>query len=316
MMIPLLFLTLGFILLIKGADWFVDGSASVAKRFRLSPFLIGLTIVALGTSAPELFINIFASLNQKPDIALGNILGSNIANLLFILGISATLAPLTIKPRIVRGELLLSAFAIVIVVLLAIPERFSPSSYLLTRVDGLLLIVFFLFFLFRLFSHQEGSEGSTSVLRTFSIPASLLRIGGGLTGLILGGHWIVQNAVLLASSFRLSEAVIALTIVALGTSLPELATSAMAAYKHQPDIAIGNIIGSNIFNLFWVLGVSALIHPLPLSAPFLIDSAVLFVASILLFVFLWIGKRHVLQRWQGIALVLIYIFYIISLILR
>lgn len=305
---------IGFVLLIYGANFLIDGSSAIAKRLKITELVIGLTLVAFGTSAPELFVNILASVKKEADIAIGNILGSNIANIFLILGISSIIYPLTLRKSTIRKEIPLSMLAAIVFVLLAN----GGNSFLgLTRADGLILIVFFLFFIYYAFTISKDKNETFSVtIHTHSLARSLILIILGLVGLLIGGNLVVQNTVLVASTLGISEAVIALTIIAVGTSLPELVTSVVAAYKKRPDIAVGNIVGSNIFNIFWVLGISSIINPLPFSRVLFFDAGVVILATLLLFVAMFIGKKHLLERWQGIIFVLLYIIYIISLVLR
>lgn len=309
----------GFFILIKGADLLVGGSASIAKKLKIPSIVIGLTIVSFGTSAPEFIVNIFASINGNTEIAIGNILGSNIANILLILGISAIIYPLVTKKNTVYKEIPLSLLAACLVGVMANDFLIDKVSYSgLTRTDGIALLAFFIIFLYYTFGISKitgeaedvpGEKNLTYLKATFFIIA-------GLTGLIFGGKWIVEGAVKMAEYFNVSEALIGLTIVAIGTSLPELATSAVAAYKKQTDIAIGNVVGSNIFNIFWILGVSSLIRPLPFSSSNNPDILMTILASAVLFGIMFIGKKHTIERWQGGMMVAIYIGYIVFLILK
>ncbi|MFH1890980.1 MAG: calcium/sodium antiporter [Candidatus Kuenenbacteria bacterium] len=308
----------GFVILIKGAGWLVDGASSVAKKFGISTLVIGLTVVSFGTSAPELIVNILASIKGSSDIAIGNILGSNIANILLILGVAAAIFPLTVKRGTVWKEIPLALLAVIVVALMANDILIEGSGWSgLTRIDGFMLLAFFLIFLYYAFetSKVSGSSGETKI-KIHPLPASLGMIVGGLIGLTLGGKWVVDGAVAIAQTFNISEALIGLTIVAIGTSLPELATSAIAAYKRNADIAVGNVVGSNIFNMFWILGLSATIRPLPFSAALNTDVLVTMVATILLFMVMFIGKKHTLERWQGFLFVTLYFIYIAYLIYR
>jgi len=306
----------GFVLLIKGADLLVEGASSIAKKLGISALVIGLTIVAFGTSMPELIVNIFASIQGNTDIAIGNILGSNIANILLILGISAVIYPLAVKRGTVWKEIPLCLLAIVVAGLMANDALIDGNNFSsLARIDGLILIAFFAIFLYYTFGisrTEETDEGAVIKER------SLLKASGmvitGLVCLVLGGKWIVDSAVAIATSLGVSQAILGLTVVAVGTSLPELATSAVAAYKKNPDIAIGNVVGSNIFNVFWILGISAVISPLPFSAMLMRDVMVTIGATLLLFVFMFIGKKHILERWQGVCFILAYILYIVVIV--
>ena len=284
-MVEYILLVAGFVLLIKGADVLVDGASSFAKKFGISSLVIGLTIVAFGTSAPELIVNLFASIQGNTDIAIGNILGSNIANILLILGISAVIYPLAIQKGTVFKEIPLSLLAIIVVAIMANDILVDNRSFSeLTRIDGLVLISFFIIFLYYTFgiSKAEG-ENTSNNIKDRSIIKSVLMAIGGLIALTIGGKWVVDSAMEIALNIGISQAVIGLTVVAIGTSLPELATSAVAAYKKNTDIAVGNIVGSNIFNIFWILGISAIINPLPFSSLLMRDVIATVIATVLLF---------------------------------
>lgn len=302
----------GFFILIKGADLLVDGASSIAKKLKVSALVIGLTIVSFGTSAPEFVVNIFASAQGNSDIAIGNILGSNIANILLILGVSAAIFPLASKKSTVWKEIPLCLLAALLVGAMANDVLFDGATFSgLTRIDGFVLISFFIIFLYYTFGIAKVSnDANTDKIKEMDTWRSVVYIALGLAGLVLGGQWIVDGAVKIAGIFGISEALIGLTVVAIGTSLPELATSAIAAYKKQPDIAIGNVVGSNIFNVFWILGASSLIRPLPFSPASNPDIVMTIFASLLLFAVMFIGKKHIIDRWQGIVMVALYVLYI------
>jgi cation:H+ antiporter len=314
----ILFLALGFIILIKGADWLVEGAASLARRFRVSDLVIGLTVVAFGTSTPELFVNIFASFQGNAEIAIGNILGSNIFNIFFILGISSLIYPLSVTKGTVRKEIPFGLFAAVVLGALANDAFFDKMNHpALSRIDGFVFLVFFGIFMYYIANiAKDTGYSQQSGVKNISLVKSILMIAGGLMGLVLGGKLVENSAVSMASQFGVSQSFIGLTMVAVGTSMPELATSAVAAYKKNSDIAVGNIIGSNIFNIFFVLGISALIKPLPIAGQVNADILVLIGASSLLFFFMFTGKRRILDRWEGGAFLILYIGYIIFLINR
>lgn len=316
MLVYFLFI-IGFVILIKGADLLVDGAASVAKRLQISNIVIGLTVVSFGTSAPELIVNIFASLQGDSELAIGNIVGSNIANILLILGISAVIFPLVTKENTVWKEIPLSLLAAILLGVMANDMRIDGTEYSgLTRTDGISLLGFFIVFLYYSFgiskitSDDEGAE-----IKYLGAWRSAIFIFLGLAGLVFGGKWIVDGAVKIAEGFNVSQSLIGLTVVAIGTSLPELATSAMAAYKRQTDIAIGNVVGSNIFNIFWILGVSSLINPLPFSRSSDMDILMNILSSLILFAIMFIGRRHTVERWQGLLMVVLYFSYIIYLVI-
>lgn len=315
-MLTYVLFVIGFVILIKGADLLVDGAASVAKKFNISSIVIGLTIVAFGTSAPEFVVNIFASIKGNSEIAIGNILGSNIVNIFFILGIAAVIHPIVAKENTAWKEIPLSLLAAILIGVLANDVLIDGGTFSgLTRIDGIVFISFFIIFMYYTFgiSKVTGDEENIEIKLLSSGKAALF-ILGGLAGLIVGGKWIVDGAVKIAELFDVSQSLIGLTVVAIGTSLPELATSAVAAYKKQADIAIGNVIGSNIFNTFWILGVSAVIRPLPFLRASNPDILMNIFASTLLFAILFIGKRHIVERWQGYLMIAIYIAYIVFLV--
>jgi cation:H+ antiporter len=311
-------LILGFVFLIKGADLLVKGASSIARKLKVSDLVIGLTIVAFGTSAPELFVNVSASLQNNAEIAIGNILGSNIANILLILGVSAIIYPLTVQSNTVYKEIPFSLLAALILGILANDQLIDhKGNSALTRSDGLVLIGFFIIFLYYVFGiAQESESKATEDFEQLSNLKATAYIITGLTGLVLGGSWIINGAVEIAGKFGVSEYLIGLTVVAVGTSLPELATSAVAAYRKNTDIAIGNVVGSSIFNIFWILGISAVITPLPFQTSGNPDIVMTIISSILLFVFLFIGKNHVLKKWQGVLFLMFYIAYLVFVILR
>lgn len=316
-MLTYLLFVAGFFLLLKGADLLVDGSASFAKKLKISSIVIGLTIVAFGTSAPEFIVNIFASAKGNTEIAIGNILGSNIANILLILGIASIIYPITAKRNTVLKEIPFSLLAALLVGICANDILFDNANFsAITRIDGLVFLAFFIIFLYYTFGITKSKEdvASTNAVKDYSYAKSASFIMLGLLGLVIGGKWVVDGAVEIAKSFNVSQSLIGLTIVAVGTSLPELATSAVAAYKKQSDIAIGNVVGSNIFNIFWILGVSALIRPLPFNPKSNIDILMTVSASLILFLAMYIGKKHIIERWQGALMVIIYFGYIVFLI--
>jgi cation:H+ antiporter len=328
-MTSLLYLLAGFPLLIKGADWLVGGASALAKRFGVPQLVIGLTIVAFGTSAPELVVSITSALQGNTEIALGNVVGSNIANILFILGICAIIRPLTVQKGTTWKEIPFSLLAMLMAGVLVADGLIDGASFsAIMRADGLVLLGLFAVFFYYTFGltksvpekeankaaqKKRGKEPKEKQMSGLVMGLSII---GGLVGLVIGGKLVVDGAVSLATALGVSSTLIGLTIVAVGTSLPELATSAVAAYRGNSDIAIGNVVGSNIFNIFWILGVTALIRPLPLPPGGLVDVAVGIAATIVLFVSMFLGKRHTLDRWQGVIFVALYIGYVLYLIFR
>ncbi|MDD4995643.1 MAG: calcium/sodium antiporter [Patescibacteria group bacterium] len=317
MLFNLFVLIAGLAILIKSADWLVDGSSSIAKKLGVPCIVIGLTVVAFGTSVPELVVNILSSFKGATDLAIGNIIGSNIANIILILGITAIFYPLAINSGTTWKEIPLSLLAAILVFILANDTLIDGTGEsVLSHIDGLVLLSFFLIFLYYTYSISRSRTDSKDNIKTYRGWLSLIMICGGIAGLALGGKLAVDSAIKLAEIAGLSQAFIGLTIVAVGTSLPELAASAVAAYKKNPDIAVGNIVGSNIFNIFWILGVSSIIRPLPLTPGMNSSIIVAALATILLFSFMFIGKRHILERWQGVGFLICYAGYLLFLISR
>jgi cation:H+ antiporter len=318
-MLPYILLIIGFVFLIKGADFLVKGASSMARQFNISDLAIGLTVVAFGTSAPELFVNIVAGVKGTTDIAIGNILGSNIANVFLILGISAVIYPLAVSKGTVWKEIPFSLLAAVVLAFLANDRIIDNQNHsVLSRSDGLILLSFFVIFLYysTTIAFEIKGIGDHVPATAHGTMKSIGMVIVGLAALVVGGEWIVNGAVHMALKMGLSQSTVGLTVVAVGTSLPELATSAVAAYRKNVDIAVGNIVGSNIFNIFFILGISAIIHPLPFASANNIDLGMVILASLILFVFMFTGKKRSLDRWEGIVCICIYVSYIIFLIYR
>ena len=320
MLVYILFVV-GFVLLIKGADWLVSGSASVAKKYNISDLVIGLTIVSMGTSMPELIVNILASTSGASEIAIGNVVGSNIANILLILGVAAFVYPLTVKESTVMSQIPFSIIAILLVAFAANAPIFNPDySLMISRLDGVVFILFFA--LFMVYIIKLAREGRADMIeeapdKVLPMGKSILFILLGMVGLFLGGKWVVDGAIKIAEQFGLSQNLIGLTIVAIGTSLPELVTSAMAAYRKNTDIAVANVIGSNIFNLLWVLGISAMISPMKYDPVVNADIIVLLVATCLIIFSLMTGRaKNQIGKPTGIFFLACYIAYTAFLIYR
>ena len=289
-MLSMFFLIIGFVFLIQGAKFLVDGASSLARRLKVSDLVIGLTVVAFGTSAPELSVNILAALKGTTDIAVGNIIGSNICNIFLILGVSSIIYPLTVPKGTVWKEIPLSLLAVILLAILANDQFIDNQKFsILTRIDGLVLLSFFVIFLYYSFSIAQkiaGMEGHVSSKHK-GIFQSVSLIVLGLLGLTLGGKWVVDGAVFIAQKFNVSTTLLGLTVVAVGTSLPELATSVVAALKKNPEIAIGNVVGSNIFNIFFILGMTATLRPIPFHGGINFDIGVAIFASLFLFLFMF-----------------------------
>lgn len=313
-----LFLILGFILLIAGAEFLVKGASSVAKRLNIPDLIIGLTIVAFGTSSPELAVNLIASSSGATGMAIGNVIGSNTFNLLVILGLVAFLKPINLQSSLVKIEIPYAVLASVAIIFVAADFFFDGTPGIISKSDGYILLLFFAIFLYYIFlSANKGQikeENSLEKPHKYPLWLSLLMTFGGLGILIWGGDIIVTNATLIAQNWGMSDTVIGLTIVAAGTSLPELATSLIAAFRGNSDIAIGNVVGSNIFNVFLILGVSSAISPLPFATENMTDAVISLLATILVLIFGFTGKGRRIDKVEGGILFTLYIAYIIYLL--
>lgn len=309
-------LIIGFVLLVKGADIFVEGSSAIAKHFKIPAFLIGLTIVAMGTSAPEAAVSITAAVGGQNGIVAGNVLGSNIFNTLAVLGMCALIKPCPVAPKIVKGEYPMSGAITVLFIILALTTLGSPEPLYFSRLDGIILLVAFAAFLMftvkKAFSEDHTNDEDE--IKDLSMGKAVLMVIFGLAGIILGGQFVVNSASAIAASFGISETLIGLTIVAIGTSLPELVTSVAAATKGHTDIAVGNVIGSNIFNLLFVMGLSTTIHPVSIEMESVHDAAILTVITIVTLI-PCIRHKHITRLWGAIMLVL-YAAYMTYIILR
>lgn len=371
----------GFVLVIKGADLLIDGASSLARKFGISSIIIGLTVVAFGTSVPELVINVFSAIQGNTDVALGNIIGSNVANILLILGLTAAIFPLDVKITTAWKEVPFSLFAAFLLFILCNDSLIDGTKEsFLSRGDGIVLFAFFGIFLYYVIEmalrhkdeapilvdidlnnnsddkkimpagnvknkltevknnstetdveeikqtntetskevsgNKETKDGKKSGDKELSGMSIFFYIIGGLIALVFGGKWVVDGAIKIAMKFGMSEFLVSATIVAVGSSLPELVTSLVAAYKKEPDLSVGNIVGSNIFNIFWVLGISAIIRPIPVKIGINMDLIFLMVITLYLFLFMFIGKKYKLERWQGIFFTVLYVFYVIYIIVR
>jgi cation:H+ antiporter len=315
-MVNVLLLLVGFVALIFGADKLVDGASNLAKKMGIPKIVIGLTIVAFGTSAPEFVVNVFAALENSTEMVLGNVIGSNIFNVFGILGICAIIYPLTVQNNTTWIEIPLSLLAAVVVLVVANDVFFdNAAANVITRTDGLILLLFFAIFLvYNITLSQKSDDDSDIETKHYSYLKSASFIVLGLVGLVVGGRLIVDSAVSIAQIFGMSERVIGLTIVSIGTSLPELATSVVAVRKRNLDIAIGNVVGSNIFNIFFILGISTVITTVPVQDASFVDIFLNILASLLLFIFVFTGKGRRLTRWEGFVFLAIYVGYIIYIL--
>ena len=318
MIVDIIFLVVGLTILILGANWLVEGASSAAAKFGISAFTIGLTVVAFGTSMPEFVVNVLASYSGNSGLALGNILGSNIINIFLVVGVAAIIKPIRVQSSTVRVEIPFSLIAAIVILVLANDMLiFGTSANIVSRIDGLILIFMLTVFLYYTFFHAKSDTyAPITEVKNRSSSLSAIMIAGGVAGLYLGGKLIVDSATTIAASFGVSDSLIGLTVVAIGTSLPELVTSAVAAYKGNSDIAIGNVLGSNIFNIFMVLGLSSIISPIDVYSTANIDLLVVCFASIMLFAFALIGPGQKIDRKEGVLFLLIYFGYTAFLLLQ
>jgi cation:H+ antiporter len=311
----ILYIIFGFTLLIFGANWLVNGASSLAKRFQVSDLAIGLTIVAFGTSAPELIVNIIASANDRSDIVLGNIIGSNNFNLFVILGIAGLIYPIRTKSSTAWKEIPISLTAAILVYLLA-NDYFTGGGNDISRLDGVILLLCFFGFLYYVFLQMKKEKILEEVALTKTTVWKIVAlIVIGLTGLVIGGQLVVKNSVAMASAMGISEKTIGLTIVAAGTSLPELVTSVVAAVKRNSDIAIGNVIGSNVFNLFLILGTSSIIAPIAYHTKFNIEIYLLCAGTVILILGMLTGVKRQLDRWEAGILLGVFALYMCYLLI-
>ena len=310
-MLTYILLILGFILLIKGADLFVDGSSSIARLLRIPAAVIGLTIVAFGTSAPELSVSCSAALAGQNEIAISNVLGSNIFNLMVVTGACAAISAIPVNEGILKREF---PFSIVVAALLLIFSLFGFGQLNIGRLEGLTLLVLFVLFVAiqvrdALKSRSENAEDPME-----EVLSPLKSIVFVVIVIIYGGNFVVDSASEIAANFGLSETLIGLTVVAFGTSLPELVTSIVASRKGENDLAIGNVVGSNIFNILMILGISTSIHPVALQLSAVYDCIILMIFSILVLFFCWSKKQ--LSRGEGIFMLILYAIYTVYIIMR
>ena len=316
-MLDTIFLVGGLVLILLGANGLTDGAAAVAKRFKISDLVIGLTIVAFGTSAPELVISVMAALGGSAEMAIGNVVGSNIFNVLAIIGVTAMVMPIKVGEGTMSKEIPLVILSSIVIAFMANDILLDgDSANIISRIDGLVLLGFFLIFLRYTFAiaRSGGEDAEGEKIKEMPIWKSILFILGGLAGLIYGGQLFVDGASGIASSLGVSESIIGLTIVAGGTSLPELATSVTAALKKNSGIAIGNVIGSSLFNIFFVLGCSASISSLPMGGINNVDMVVLVGSAILFWLVGWFFKKRTITRVEGALLVICYVAYTVYLI--
>ena len=330
MLFPILLLLVGFAILIKGADFLVNGASSAAKKYGISNLAIGLTVVAFGTSMPELIVSLLSAIDGNNDASFGNVIGSNNFNLLFILGIAGLIYPLVVHRNTIKYEIPLSLLAAGVLFVLvndsllwgAAPievqsgETTKTYQGLLSQMDSIILLILFLLFLVYIYRTMKTSSDidQGESIKIYSTPISVGMVILGLAMLIGGGELVVDNAIQIAHHYGLSEKLIGLTILAAGTSLPELATSCVAAYRKNTDIAIGNVVGSNIFNIFFILGITGVIHPVAYNSAMNFDIQVLMASTVMLMIFMFTLRARKLDRWEAFLMLLAYFAYTIYLV--
>lgn len=308
----------GLVVLILSADFLVKGASSLAARYGVSPLVIGLTVVSFGTSMPEMLVSMTAGMQGSADLAVSNVLGSNIFNILVVLGVAAIIYPLRVQSSTVVSEIPFSLSAAILLGFLANAALFTVKPELsISRLDGGILLLFFLLFMLYIFSisgEDDGDELVTSQDRPVS--QSIIFIVVGVTGLFFGGQWAVDGAVGLARGWGVDDALIGLTIIAIGTSLPELVSSAVAAYRKDADIAVGNVVGSNIFNILWILGATASIHELPFDGISNIDIIMVIAATMLILLAIVVSRKATITRSSGFIFIITYVAYLVYVVQR
>lgn len=313
MILAIIGVIIGFVLLVKGADFFVEGSGSVAKKFNIPVFIIGMTIVAMGTSAPECAVSISASLRGINGMAISNVIGSNIFNLLVVCGVCALFQPLVIKKETLKKEFPFSVLVAVIIGVMGL------AGMMVGHMDGIILVVIFALFLYWMVrsakkSMQAGEDVEAEEIKDLPIWKCLVFIGGGLVAIVIGGQMVVNCSETIARGFGLSETLIGLTICSIGTSLPELVTSVVAARKNQAGMALGNVIGSNIFNILLVGGLASAISPIAVNMNNLIDIVILVAVSLYIMILVW--RKQLLTRADGVSMLAIYAAYMVYICVR
>jgi len=305
-LIPLLLLAVGFVALILGANWLVNGATSVGIRAKLSPLIIGLTIVAFGTSLPEMIVNVFSCAKGSPGLAIGNIIGSNTMNILLILGVSSLIWPIDVSRVSIRRDIPVGFVATLAIALMA-NDFFTGTARTINWIEGVVLLLMGFAYLLLTMLKNDPKEETEDVQEAMPWGKTILALVAGIVGLYIGGELVSRNAQILAKNWGMSESTIGLTVVATATSLPELITSIVAALKKNSGIAIGNVLGSNILNIFMVLGVSSIIIPLPFDPMMNKQLMILFAANILMLMFVFTGKGRKISRWEGALLSLGYV---------
>ena len=317
MWISILLLLVGLALVVFGADYLVDGASGIARRFGLSEFVIGLTIVGMGTSAPEMVVSFIGAIQGNADIAIGNVVGSNIMNTLLILGVTALILPMGITPANKKQDIPVNIIITVLLILLGLEKTlFGFGTDGLSTLDGGILLVCFILYMWKCFTQKQETSGEEEPVKEHPVWLAILMIVGGIAGLAFGGRLFVNSATDIAKALGVSDKFIAVTILAGGTSMPELATCVAAAVKKRGQLALGNIIGSNIFNILLILGGSALIHPLSFQDISYVDLGALISSAIALLTCCYVGKKDQLDRLDGALFLILWAAYMVYLFIQ
>lgn len=323
-------LVIGFYLLIKGADIFVEGASSISKKMGIPAVIVGLTIVSLGTSAPELAVSIISSLQGSNEIAVGNVIGSNMFNTLMVLGVTAIILPIIIKKNTIKKDFLINLVVLISFLLMTFDTMLLGEENVISRVDGILLLIGAVSYIcFLIWSVKRGNKEKeidvveevaveNAIKEDFNITKCIVKLIVGVVGIVLGGKVVVDSASTIATAWGMSDKLVGLTIVAMGTSLPELVTSAVAAIKGEEDMALGNILGSNIFNILLIIGASATIKPILVSSTLIFDFTFLILITVFIAALIFINKKEIKSfgKFEGILLILFYVAYMIFIICR
>ena len=315
MTIQIIILLVSLAAIVFGADWLVDGASAIARKFGISEFVIGLTIVGFGTSCPELVVSLTGAFKGLADISIGNVVGSNIFNTLLILGLTAAVAPVAVTRSNRRRDIPITLLVTFLLVLCGMSFSIAGigKGDNLSRIEGIVFLVIFAAYLYSSFKFDEGSSEEDGGKRINNVWAAVGLVAAGLAGLIIGGRFFVDSATKIASMAGVSEKFIAITILAGGTSLPELVTSIVAAAKHKGQLALGNILGSNVFNILLILGLSAVVTPLSMAGMSLVDVGVLLLSAILVWMWTYTGRKDHIDRWEGIVMLLCFVAYYVWL---
>jgi len=313
MALSLILFAVGFFILIKGADLLIDGASFVARKLHLSNWIVGTLIAGIGTSIPEFSITMVSVLSGESEVAIGNIVGSGMVNILLILGISSLATPLLMKDQWIKRDMVWNILSLTAVLAFAFLPIGGPAGQI-SAIEGIILLALFLIWIWRIIREKTSSEESDITEYSFTFLSAIVMIGAGFIGVIVGGNWVVSGAVALSKLFGVSEGLIALTIIGIGTSLPELAVSLVAAIKKQPGIAVGNIIGSTIFDFLAIVGMSAIVKPFFFPTTIFFDALLAILAAVLLLILMFFGRKKVLDRRKGALMVVAYMGYLFFLI--